>query len=294
MDIRQLKTFLTIAKLQSFTASAQTLGYAQSTITTQIQLLEKEFGVRLFERLGRQIKLTQEGKRLMPFAEQILKLSNEAKKTLDNSGLTNGTLSIGTIESLCVTRLPRVLKEYRSRYPDVEISLVFSNCPDYLNSLRENTVDIAVFLDKKPAGEDFITELSFPEPMVIVASPDHPLAKKENVFPEDLNNEALILTEKGCSYRSLFENMMVQYSVKPLSILETGSVQAIKQLAMSGMGITLLPQIAVEEECNLKRLVKLNWKGPGFEMTTQVVYHKNKWISAPLKAFIDLIHEIKL
>ena len=294
LDNKQLKTFLTIAKLQSFTLTAQNLNYAQSTITSQIQLLKKEFGVRLFERLGHHITLTSEGKKLLPFAEQILKLSNDAKSAIDNSEVPNGTLSIGVIESLCVTRLPKILKEYRLRYPNVEITLKFGNRTDFLRFLKENTIDIAFFLEKKINEDDFFTEIEFPEPMVLLSLPEHPLAQKGSVFPEDLAGEPLILTEAGCSYRTILENILTQYGIKPSSVIETGNVQLIKQLAISGLGITLLPLVAVEEECIQQRLVKLNWKGPTFEILTQVIYHKNKWISASLKAFIELMHELKL
>lgn len=113
MDFRQLTTFVTIAKLQSFSLAAQDLDYAQSTITTQIQLLEKELGVKLFERLGHRITLTSKGSRLLPFAEQILKLTSEAKDAMEDSGLPRGTLTVGAVESLCVMRLPKLLKAYR-------------------------------------------------------------------------------------------------------------------------------------------------------------------------------------
>lgn len=294
MDIKQLRTFLTIARFQSFTQAAQDLDYAQSTITTQIQLLERELGVRLFERLGHRITLTSEGKRLLPFAEQILKLASEARNAIGNCQLPKGTLTIGAVESLCITRLPRILKEYRSRYPDVEITLKFGNCNEFLGFLKENTIDIAFFLGKKVSEEEFTTEIQFPEPLVILASPGHPLTQKNCVYPQDLANESFVLTEPGCGYRALFENTLAQYNLKPRSIIETGNVQAIKQLTMSELGLTLLPLVAVEEECSQRRLVKLNWQGPAFQLLTQVIYHKNKWISAPLKAFIELIHEMRL
>jgi DNA-binding transcriptional LysR family regulator len=292
LDIKQLNTFLTIARLKSFTKAAQSLDYAQSSITSQIQLLERELDVRLFERLGRNISLTPEGRKLLPFAKEIIKLSNEAKNAMNSTDLPRGTLTIGALESLCVTRLPRLLKEYRLRYPNVEIVIKFGSSNDFKEFLMDNTLDIAVLLEQHVIGGDFTTEIKFPEPMVVLSSPGHPIAVKEAVYPEDLTGEALILTEKGCSYRALFESVLTQYSVKPRSIIETGNVQAIKQLAMSGLGITLLPLVAVEEECLQRRLARLNWRGPAFEMLTQVIYHKDKWISAPLKALLELMHEI--
>ncbi|MDF2613168.1 MAG: transcriptional regulator [Clostridia bacterium] len=294
LDNKQLKTFLTIAKLQSFTLAAQSLNYAQSTVTTQIKLLERELGVRLFERLGHHITLTPDGKKLLPFAQQILKLSNDAKSSINNSGVPKGTLSIGVVESLCIMRLPKILKEYHLRYPDVEIALRFGSSSDFIRFLKENTIDIAFFLEKKISEDDLITEVEIAEEIVLLSSPEHPIAQKERILPEDLTCESFILTETGCSYRALFENMLNKYQIKPRSIIESGNVQLIKQLAVSGLGITLLPKIAVEEECFNKRLIRLNWEGPNFELVTQVLYHKNKWISASLKTFIELLHEMKL
>ena len=294
LDNKQLKAFLTIATLQSFTLAAQNLNYAQSTVTTQVKLLEKELGVRLFERLGHCITLTPDGKRLLPIAKQILKLSNDAKNVVNSQDVPSGTLSIGIIESLCVTRLPRILEEYRLRYPSVDLILKFGSCSDFLRLLKENTIDIAFFIEPKISEDEFITEIECPEEMVLLAAPQHPLAKKENIYPEDLKGQPLILTETGCSYRALFERMLTECGVKPGAIIETGHVQLIKQLAISQMGITLLPLVAAQQECEAQSLVKLNWKGPEFELLTQVLYHRNKWISASLKAFTALIHEMKL
>ena len=293
MDIRQLKTFLTIAHMHSFTQAAQNLGYAQSTITSQIQLLEQELGVKLFDRLGHRITLTSAGNSLLPYAEQVVKLLEEAKQAVENTRELGGLLSIGSVESLCVERLPRILQEYQQRYPNVELSLKFGSTPDFLAALKENTIDIAFLLDKRLNEPDFITEIDQPEPFGVLVSPDHPLAGREDVYPEDLNGKAMILTEPECSYRHLFEAMMSDFGIKPQSTIETGNVQTIKQLVMSGMGVTLLPLIAVGQECREGRLVQLNWRGTAFELQTQVIRHKNKWISPPLKAFIALLHEMK-
>ncbi len=294
MDLRQLNTFITAAKLQSFSKTALELGYAQSSITSQIQLLEQELKVRLFERLGHNITLTPEGKKLMPMAEQMLTLSNDIKNIANNSEIPRGPFIIGAVESLCVTRLPKLLKEYRSRYPEVEILMKFGSKAEFLRSLKENTIDIAFFVDQKITDNDFVTALQNPEPMALFCSPEHSFTQKENIYPKDLSGEPLILTEASCGYRALFDSILSQYNIKPRSVIETGNVQAIKQLVLSGMGITFLPQTAVEEELQQGRLIRLNWMGPEFTIFTQVLYHKTKWMSAALKAFLDLMKEMKL
>ncbi len=291
MEFRQLYTFMTIAKLQSFSKAAGELGYAQSSISSQIQLLEQELKVRLFERLGHTITLTAEGRKLLPIAEQILKLSMEAKSIAGDQEKPSGTLIIGAVETLCVSRLPNLLKEFRTRYPEVEILMRFGTTSEYLSSLKENTIDIAFFIDREIINDDTITVWQKEEPMALLCSPEHAFAGKAEVFPEDLSGEPLILTEPCCGYRALFDSIMSQYRVKPRSVIETGNVHVIKQLILSGMGIAFLPLTAVEEELGQRRLVKLNWKGPDFPVFTQVLYHKSKWMSAALKAFIDLINE---
>lgn len=288
MDFKQLNAFLTISKLQSFTKAADNLGYAQSSITTQIKLLESELGVKLFERIGKNITLTHEGKKLLPYAKQILKLSSAVKNAVLNTDVPSGTLTIGAAESLCVLRLPEILKEYKKLYPEVDISLKFGNCAEFKYFLNDNIIDVAFSLGVKINSAEFISEIEIPEPMLLLAYPGHPLINKKEVFPKDIESEPLILTEMGCSYRATLENILNSCNIKPNVAIETGSVQAIKQFTMSGLGITLLPKVAVDDEINSGKLVPLNWKGPDFGIISQVLYHKNKWISPALKEFLNL------
>jgi DNA-binding transcriptional LysR family regulator len=288
MDLKQLNSFLMICKLQSFTQAADALGYAQSTITTQIKLLEGELEVKLFERMGKNITLTQEGKKLLPYAKQMLKLSQEIKSVISNDADPSGVLTIGVAESLCILRLPEILKEYRRLYPKVEVSIKFGNCAEFRHFLRDNVIDVAFSLGTKIEGTDFLTEIVLDEQMLLLTAPMHQLIDKEVITPNDIENEPLILTEIGCSYRAVFENILSSYSIKSNVVLETGSVQAIKQFTMSGLGVTLLPKVAVEEELSQGRLVPLNWCGPDFGIVSQVLYHKDKWLSPALKAFLKL------
>lgn len=294
MDFKQLSAFVEISKLQSFTAAANSLGYAQSTITTQIKLLEAELNVKLFERIGKNVTMTHEGKKLLPYAKQMLKLSDDVKSAVFHDERPSGTLTIGAAESLCVIRLPEILKEYRKLFPEVEVSLKFGSCADFRHFLKDNIIDVAFSLGRKIDDEDFISEVEFDEPMLFLAYPGHPLIEKGEVFPKDIENVSLILTETGCSYRAAFENILNEYNVKSNLVLETGSVQAIKQFAMSGLGITLLPKVAVDDEVASGRLVPLNWKGPDFDIISQVLYHKDKWISPALREFLKLSKSVML
>ena len=293
MELRNLKTFVTIAKGGSFTKAADILGYAQSTITTQIKVLESQLNTKLFDRLGRNIFLTSDGEKLLKYAEQILKLSSEAENVVGGTEITKGTLTIGAVESLCVIRLPGILKKYHELYPKVDIIIKLATDSNLRSYLKNNTIDVAIFLGKEVYDEELISKTKFYEPMVVLSSPSHIISKLKSITADNLSSESLILNEKGCSYCTMFESMLNKAGVYPKSILEVGSIQAIKQFTINNLGITFLPRMAVEKELKDGQLVELNWHGPDLNVMSQVMYHKDRWISPAMKAFLDLIHGLQ-
>lgn len=291
MEFRQLKTFIAVVKFSSFTKAANHIGYAQSTITNQIQALEEEFGTLLFERLGKQIKLTKDGETLYSYAIKILSLADETKELISSSHTPKGSLIIGTAESLCTHRLSKMLNMFRSRYPSIEIDIRFDACTDYRANLRKNVIDIVCFLDVPCNEPDLVSHILVEEPMAIIASPKHPLAKKDQITPQDINGQSLILTQNGCSYRRIFESILAQAGAKPSSTLGISSNEVIKKFVCDGWGIGFLPYIIVNQELADQQLVALPWVGPPFNIKVQLIYHKEKWISPAMKAFIDSILE---
>lgn len=292
MELRQLRIFATVAHILNFTKSAEELDYAQSNITAQIKLLEEELGCKLFERLGKKVTLTNEGKALLPYANQILKLSSEAKHAASESIQLKGTLTVGVAESLCVFRLPSLFKQFcKLYYPNVKLILKLGTPRDFHHWLRDNTVDVAFFLDKEITDPDLISQTLHNEPVVMVGDPEHPLHARGQITPQDLANQTLILTECHCSYRAALEKILEEHNVSPASSMEFGSVEAIKQFVASGLGVALLPEAAVAKELSQGKLVNLNWTGPEINVYTQLVYHKDKWLSPTLIAMLELVNK---
>lgn len=291
MEHRQLKSFITVARCGSFTKAAELLDYAQSSVTAQVQSLEAELGTRLFERLGRRVVLTGDGEKLVKYADQIIKLSLEAREVIGGSKVS-GTLSIGAPESLCVYRLPDLLQKYRRLYPEVGIIMKTGGCPEFIRWLKEGTIDVAFFIQREIEIVDLTMKTLVPEPMVVLAGSGHPLSGQGGITTRSLEGEYLILCEAGCSYRLALENMLAADGVLPASVTEFGSVEAIKKTVISGLGITLLPRLAVESEITEGLLVELRWDGPAFNMVTQISYHRDKWISPALEAFLQIADEI--
>ena len=291
MELRQLKIFQVVAKECNFTRAAELLGYAQSNVTAQIRLLENELGTKLFERLGKRVHLTQEGEKLLSYAQQILNLSLEAKEALSTSKVPQGTITIGVAESLCVFRLPKLFIEYCKRYPQVKLILKLGTSSDFHRWLRDNTVDIAFFLDAKIEAPDLEVVAFFPEPMAIVGNTEHRLVPRGCIEPRDFQDECVILTECGCSYRVALEKILDEAGIQLHATLALGSVEAIKQFAAGGMGIALLPKAVVETELQQHKIADLHWVGPEFSMYTQVIYKKDKWLSPTLLSLLNLIKE---
>lgn len=288
MDFRQLTTFTAIVRTGSFSAAARELGYAQSTITSHIQALEDHLGTPLFDRLTRQVQLTHAGNILYRHAQTLLQLAAQAEQEIMHPSAPSGTLRIGTPESLCAELLPSLIKEYSHLYPAVDVQLRFDTCQNFRTALRKSTLDAALFLDEPLQEPALAVHALFLEPMALLVSPDHPLAHAATVSPQDLNGQALLLTEPGCSYRLLFENMLRQHQITPRSILEISSIEVIRQFAVHGLGITFLSRRAAAQELKDGRLQALAWQGPDFPIWAQLAYHRDKWRSPALTAFIAL------
>jgi DNA-binding transcriptional LysR family regulator len=293
MELRQLRTFQTVAATLSFTRSAEQLDYAQSSVTAQIRALEDELGVQLFDRLGRHIALTDAGIKLLDYAEKILHLADEAVLAVSDSAEPAGQLIIAAPETLSGYRLPPLLKQFRAKFPRVQLILCSLSVSETLAHLSDGHVDVAVLLTDPPPEAYGVNVLPLiEERFMLLSAPEHPLANSGCIQPEDLRDESLLLTEIGCTYRTAFENRLLAAGVRPVTTMEFGSVEAIKQCVMANLGITLLPEIAVCSEVNQGRLVSLPWFEPDFHMVTRLLWHKDKWHSPALKDFIDLSEQI--
>jgi DNA-binding transcriptional LysR family regulator len=287
MELRQLTTFRAVAKTLSFTRAAAALDYAQSSVTAQIQALEEELGVPLFNRLGRQVVLTDAGQRLLGYADRLLALELEARTVVAGGGKPAGTLTIGAPESVCTYRLPPVLRQFRDQYPDVRVIFRPLFPADLHRSLGDGTVDAAFFLAEPIQSGSLVIETLICEPLALIAAADHPLVDVDCVTSADLQGEPILLTEKGCSYRSLFERRLAAVGVHPASNVEFTSIEALKQCVAAGVGIAVLPVMVVARELAQGQLRALPWQQDNFQVYTQLAWHKDRWLSPALTAFLE-------
>lgn len=298
MELRNLRTFKKVAGESSFTRAAKELGYVQSAVTAHVKALEADLGVRLFDRLGRSIVLTEAGRELLAYATKILDLTDSATAAVANDKKPSGTLNISASESLCVYRLPPVLEEFGRRFPGVQVVFEPSRNGTLDHTLRrglsEGAVDLAFIIEREhtdPTG-DVVSEVLIQEPLALVAKPGHPLSEAGEVRPIDLAGESVLMAEKGCGFRAVFEEQMSRARIRPRSEIEFTSAEAIKRCVEAGMGVAVLAAVSVAEEISSGRLAALNWSEPGFVVSAQMLRHRDKWLSPALKAFMDTANEV--
>ena len=294
MEIRQLRTFQAVAQMLSFNRAAERLHYAQSSISAQIQALEEELEVKLFDRLGRRILLTEAGERLLQYAGKILDLADETKADIVHSKEPEGALTIRVPESFCVYRLPPVVKQFRSRFPKVSLSFITCAVENLQKDLRKGITDLAFLLTESIQAADLEAELLGFEHIMLVASPGHPLAAKAEIQTRDLEGETILLSKVDCSYRKSFEQILDQGKIRPGITLEFNSVEAIKQCVMEGIGITILPEVAVAREIAQGRLAALTWGEGEMEVALLMIWYKERWLSPTLSAFIRMARDVYL
>lgn len=292
VELRHLITFRTVASTLNFSRAAEVLNYVPSNITMQIKALEDELGVRLFDRLGKQLVLTTAGKHFLTHIQGVLDKLEEARSSVHDNENLSGTLTISANEVLCAYRLPVVFQLFRSRHPGVR--LIFRSVPnqELKQTLFDGTADVVFMLDETILSTRLAVEPLLEETFRLFVAPDHPLAKRTALQEKDFQGEVFLVNEKGCTYRTMFDRSFEKKGIDRITYLEFQNAEAIKQCAITGIGIAFLPEITVEAEIVRGNLVALPWKSPNLHVYTHMAWHKDKWLSPILLSFIEAAREV--
>ncbi|MEM1505505.1 LysR family transcriptional regulator [Domibacillus sp. 8LH] len=288
MEIRQFITFRTIVDVGSYTNAALKLGYTQSTITSHIKALEKEMGGELFTYIKRDLKLTSLGKELIPLADELLDTYNRIAQ-IKSDHKVSGELKIAAPESLTISRLGPILREYTTKYPDVNIILSNGTCGQNQKDLMSGHVDIAFMVWPQLEAADCIHHQLHKEEIVLVTSPN-----KNHHFDDYKNKETtdyFITNEDGCSYRSMFETHLANHKITKFQTMELWSLEAIKQTVMSGLGFSVLPYVTVKNEIEKGLLIMIEHNEQFEPIYSHLLIKAKKWQSPAVEKFIELTLE---
>ena len=276
MELRQLQTFTQIAQMQSFSRTAEMLGYSQSAVTVQIRQLENELGKRLFDRTGKKVVLTPQGEEFLEHANRILYDVHQAKASMNDTDELKNPLHIGTIESLCTVKFPKIIRKFREQYPRVSIQM-----------MEHNELDLIYILDTPRWDSNWIKVMEKAEPVMFVTSVSHRLAKERNLLLDDLLKESFYLTERNANYRQALDGQLALRRKELSPMLEISDTAFIKKMLMRGGGVSFLPRFAVEDDIEKKKLTLLDVKDIEITMYRQIFYHKNKFKTKEMEKFAE-------
>lgn len=288
MEFRQLQTFVTITHAESFSRAAELLGYSQSAVTVQIRLLEEDLQVRLFDRMGKKTVLTAQGRQLLEYANRIIQEMNQAKSAIVQDTELSEPLHVGTLESLCFSKLPPLLGYFRSNYPKVPVKVTTATPKELIAMMEKNQLDLIYFLDRPRYNNNWNKELEVREPIVFVTSPESPLASRKGLRLVEILDEPFFLTEKNENYRRELDQYLESRDRVITPFLEASNTEFIIQMIRRNRGVSFLPYFAVQESVRAGQLAVLDVTDFGVAMYRQIFYHKNKWKTREMGEFIRL------
>lgn len=293
MNFSKLKTFLTLTECLNFTEAAERLYCSQPAVSMQIQSLEKDIGVPLFDRIGKKLYLTKQGEQFKPYAEQIINLYHSAQehvRQLDN--LTFGTLSFGSSNFVGAHLLPAVLGEFNSRYPGIKINMNITSSSTLTAMLESNKVEFLVVSDRIPIDESrYHTRTFYQDELVLIVNPSHPIARQSVCTLADLAEEMWVLKPNQSATRSFLESEFKHYGFSLLQRIEINNLEAIKQSVAHGLGISIVSSLAVQNEVQSGQLVVVPIEGVSLLRGIRYVHHRSIHLSPAAERFLGLLDE---
>lgn len=291
MELREIRTFMQIARLKSFSKAAKNLGYTQAAVTIQIRQLEQELGTRLFDRIGKQTLLTHDGTVFYGYASKVLKELAYAKEVLSGEKEPTGTLRIGAIESICASFFPTLLSDFHEKYPRVSVSVFLESPATLLDRLAENHIDLVYLLDQEIYDPRWVKVMEKPEEIVFIAPADHPVAQKPLLSLDEVLAQPFILTEKSASYRYALDQYLASVGRTIHPFLEIGNTDFIISHVESGLGLSFLPEYTARAGIEAGTIAALPVRGFHMHSCRQILYHKDKWVTREMSAFLELAQE---
>lgn len=291
MELRNLITFIHVVELGSFTKAAEQLGYSQSTVSFQIKQLEDELGCLLFERINHTINLTDKGHELVSYAHQIRTLTDDFKESIVEDKECSGHIHVVTPDSVCEEMINTHYIDFHTKYPSISICFTTGDSAIMLDMLDHNEADVIITLDHRLYNKDYIIAKEQQLPMHFVAGCNSKFAGKKNLSIKDIINEPFILTEYGQGYRRVFDRELAKKSLEITPVLEIGRTDIITSMIAQSNMISYLPDFVTKPLIESGKLTYLDVCDMNIDIWKQLIYHKNKWLSRSMKAFIDYVKE---
>ena len=291
MDLGQLEAFLQVAAQRSFSRAAEALGLTQPSVTARIQALERDLGETLFERNGRGVSLTDIGSAFLPHAQRVLKALQDGRDAVQSlQRLELGTLRLGAAPTISTYVLPGLLKEFRSRYPGLDVAVRTEHSDQIVQMVLADEVQVG--LERHITHPEVVTVPLYDDEVVLVASAGHPFAQRGVATIDEVSQQALIMFSRGSGYYTLVDNALRQAGVLVSPAMELDNMEATKKMVEEGLGIAILPKVAVEREVQRNELCQVQVRGmtmPRRQIT--LIYRRGRPLSRAAQAFVHLLED---
>ena len=292
MNLRQLEAFYIVAKRKSFTHAAEELNVTQPAVSIQVKSLEKSLNLNLIQRVGKRVQLNEAGELLYQYAEKIFNLVSDADEKMgDFKKLMRGTLQIGATKNYARYIMPSLLSEFQRRYPRVKVILDEGNSEDMARSVLEMKNELAfiaqINLDQK-IKSIFFSTVEF----VLAASPEHRFSQRKSISLRDLNEEPVILREKGSGLRAAILRKFHEYGIWPSVIIEASSLDFIVGYVEQNKGVSFMFEPDIKEELEKGILKVIPIDEGNIILFTDIISYNEKSLSPPAEAFLKMVGEL--
>jgi len=290
MQINQINAFLAVTELGSFSRAAEQLHITQPAVSKRIRQLEISINTELFDRIGKRSILTPNGEAFKPHAERILQELKSYRFSLSRQqDSPSGSLSFATSHHIGLHRLPGTLRDFKIRYPQVDLDLHFMDSEDACIAIANNELELAIVTLPELADEKLDCEAVWIDQLVVVTAADHPLADQQEIDPLELLEHAAILPSLGTFTRKIINGLFAASKDQLKIILETNYLETIKVMVSANLGWSILPQSMVDSSLSSHRLRDLDVQRP-----LGIVTRKNRTLSLSSTAMIGLLRNSKV
>lgn len=288
VSFRQLKLFLALSESKSITAVARSFHVTQPTVSMQLRELSDAIGLPLYEMIGKRLNLTTAGEELALSARAMVDEWSAYEQRIDAmKGLQRGRLRVAVV-STAKYFVPKLLGEFCRRYPEIDISLEVQNRDGIVQRLRDNRDDLYI-MSMPPKDIDLEQQIFLPNPLLLIAPQNHPLAAKRKVKLAQLSHERFILREQGSGTRLACDEFFAQQNFQPLVRLELGSNEAIKQSVAAGMGLSVISRHALAQQLSDDGVCTLRVEGFPLVSNWSIVHLRGKRLSPIASAFLTYL-----
>ncbi|MDQ3252406.1 MAG: LysR substrate-binding domain-containing protein [Acidobacteriota bacterium] len=294
MNTRDLKVFLAVSERLNYTRAGEDVNLSQSGVSVRVRELERELGVKLFEQLGKKIALTEAGRILEPYARRVVAAVDDARQAIEEfRGLERGRLRIGASTTPGMYIVPRIIAEFKRRYPKIEISLGIKDTRGVEEGILRNEYDFGFAGSHLTGGDDIEAIAWCVDELLLIAAPKHALTRRKAINFRDITKESFIFRERGSATQAVVENSLREAGLQLEAVIELGNPEAIKQAVQSGLGIAFISKFAVETELSAKTLIALKVKNLRIARELKIVHRKDKHLPRAAIEFIELARQSK-